>query len=158
MKRETEEWIKIAEEDFQSAEYLFERSLFRMVCYHAQQTVEKILKAILTEHEIEFSRTHNIIDLRNTTKGIGYVVPLTDEEAIFLNSISIIKLAEMIIKLTNSKSKIVLKPLPADDPMQRQPDISLAEQVLKWETKTPLEEGLKKTVDYFRDMIETEKI
>jgi HEPN domain-containing protein len=87
MKRETEEWIKIAEEDFQSAEYLFERSLFRMVCYHAQQTVEKILKAILTEHEIEFSRTHNIIDLRNTTKEIGYVVPLTDEEAIFLNSI-----------------------------------------------------------------------
>ncbi len=61
----------------------------------------------------------------------------------------------MIIKLTNSKSKIALKPLPADDPMQRQPDISLAEQVLKWETKTPLEEGLKKTVDYFRDMIET---
>jgi UDP-glucuronate decarboxylase len=71
---------------------------------------------------------------------------------------SILELAQKVIELTGSKSKIVFKPLPADDPMQRQPDISLAEQVLKWETKTPLEEGLKKTVDYFRDMIETEKI
>ncbi|MDI6802129.1 MAG: HEPN domain-containing protein [Thermodesulfovibrionales bacterium] len=49
MKRETEEWLKIAEEDFQAAEHLFEISLFRMVCYHAQQSVEKGLKAILTE-------------------------------------------------------------------------------------------------------------
>lgn len=87
MKRETKEWINIAEEDLQSAEHLLEASLFRMVCYHAQQTVEKILKAILTEHEIEFSRTHNILDLRNAAKVIGQEAPLTDEEAIFLNSI-----------------------------------------------------------------------
>lgn len=87
MKRETEEWINIAEEDLQSAEHLLEASLFRMVCYHAQQTVEKILKAILTEHEIEFSRTHNILDLRNAAKVMGQEVPLADEEAIFLNSI-----------------------------------------------------------------------
>ncbi len=71
---------------------------------------------------------------------------------------SILELAQKVIELTGSKSKIVFKSLPADDPMQRQPDISLAEQVLNWETKIPLEEGLKKTVDYFRDMIETEKI
>jgi UDP-glucuronate decarboxylase len=71
---------------------------------------------------------------------------------------SILELAQKVIELTGSKSKIVFKSLPADDPMQRQPDISLAEQVLNWETNTPLEEGLKKTVDYFRDMIETEKI
>lgn len=87
MKRGTEEWIKIAMEELQSAEYLYERSLFRMVCYHAQQTVEKILKAVLTEHEIEFSRTHNILDLRNAVKEIGHEAHLGDEEAVFLNSI-----------------------------------------------------------------------
>jgi HEPN domain-containing protein len=63
MKRETEEWLKIAEEDFQAAEHLFEISLSRMVCYHAQQSVEKGLKTILTEKGIDFSRTHNILDL-----------------------------------------------------------------------------------------------
>lgn len=87
MKRETEEWIKIAEEDFQAAKHLLERSLLRMVCYHAQQSVEKILKAVLTENEIEFSRTHNILDLCNAAKEIGHEASLADEEAIFLNSI-----------------------------------------------------------------------
>lgn len=87
MKRESEEWLKIASEDIQSAECLFEKSLFRMVCYHAQQGVEKILKTILTEHEIEFSRTHNIFDLRNAVEKIGYKTHLNDEDTIFLNSI-----------------------------------------------------------------------
>ncbi len=87
MKRETEEWIKIAKEDIQSAEYLFDKFLFRMACYHAQQNVEKILKAVLTEHEIEFSKTHNILDLNNAAKEIRHESPLTGEEAIFLNSV-----------------------------------------------------------------------
>ncbi|MBI4707631.1 MAG: HEPN domain-containing protein [Candidatus Omnitrophica bacterium] len=87
MKRETKGWIKIAIEDLQSAEYLYERELFRMVCYHAQQAVEKILKAVLTEEKIEFSRIHNLLDLRNAVKVSGYDVPLLDEEAIFLNSV-----------------------------------------------------------------------
>lgn len=87
MKKETEEWIKIAAEDLLSAVYLFEKSIFRMVCYHAEQTVEKILKAVLTENEIEFSRTHNILDLQNAVKSIGHEAPIGDEEAIFLNSI-----------------------------------------------------------------------
>lgn len=87
MKKETKEWTKIAIEELQAAEYLFERSLYRMVCYHAQQAVEKILKAILTEHETEFSRTHNILDLRNAVEGIGYKIPIIDEDAIFLNSV-----------------------------------------------------------------------
>lgn len=87
MKRETEEWGKIAEEDFCAAEHLFEKSLFRMVCYHSQQTVEKILKAVLTENEIDFSRTHNILDLRNATKAVRQEAPIADEDAIFLNSI-----------------------------------------------------------------------
>lgn len=87
MKRETEEWLKIAEEDFQAAEHLFKISLFRMVCYHAQQSVEKILKAILTEKDVEFSRTHNILDLCSAARETGHEFPLTVDDAIFLNSV-----------------------------------------------------------------------
>ena len=66
---------------------------------------------------------------------------------------SILELAQMIIKMTDSKSKIVFKPLPQDDPMQRRPDISLARKHLDWEPKIKLDEGLKKTVDYFDDLL-----
>jgi UDP-glucuronate decarboxylase len=63
------------------------------------------------------------------------------------------ELAEKIIHLTNSRSKIVWMPLPPDDPTQRQPDIRLAKQELDWEPKIPLEEGLKKTIEYFASII-----
>jgi len=62
----------------------------------------------------------------------------------------ILELAEKIIRLTRSKSKIVFKPLPEDDPLQRKPDIELAKAKLQWQPKTKLEEGLEKTVDYFK--------
>jgi HEPN domain-containing protein len=87
MKRETEEWLKIAREEYKSAMVLFEKRLYRIVCYHAQQTVEKILKAILTERDVDFARTHNILDLRNAAKLLGYEIELTDEDSVFLNSI-----------------------------------------------------------------------
>ena len=64
------------------------------------------------------------------------------------------QLAEMVIDMTGSKSKIVYKDLPVDDPTQRKPDISLARKELDWEPKIPLEEGLKKTIDYFKVRIE----
>jgi len=63
----------------------------------------------------------------------------------------IIELAEMVIRLTGSRSKIVYLPLPSDDPMQRQPDISKAKRILDWEPKYPLEEGLIRTISYFRE-------
>lgn len=87
MKSETEEWLKISQEEYESAMVLLEKGLNRMVCYHAQQSVEKILKAILTERDIDFSRTHNILDLRNAVHSVGYEIQLTDEDSIFLNSI-----------------------------------------------------------------------
>ncbi|MBK9290368.1 MAG: SDR family oxidoreductase [Bacteroidetes bacterium] len=59
------------------------------------------------------------------------------------------ELAEMILRLTGSKSKIVYLPLPQDDPMQRRPDISLAKEKLGWEPRIPLEQGLIKTIEYF---------
>jgi len=66
---------------------------------------------------------------------------------------TIMELAEKVIQLTNSKSKIIRMPLPPDDPTQRQPDIRLAKRELNWEPKIPLEEGLKKTIKYFASII-----
>jgi UDP-glucuronate decarboxylase len=69
------------------------------------------------------------------------------------NEFTILELAEKVIKLTGSKSKIIRMPLPPDDPTQRQPDISLAKKELNWAPKIELEEGLTKTIDYFRTLI-----
>lgn len=65
----------------------------------------------------------------------------------------IIKLAEIIRDLTNSRSNIVFLPKPADDPVQRCPDISLANSIIDWQPKTMLREGLKKTIDYFDKLL-----
>ena len=62
---------------------------------------------------------------------------------------TILQLAELVIKLTDSKSKLIRMPLPADDPKQRKPDITKAKNLLNWQPVTPLEEGLKKTIEYF---------
>jgi len=66
---------------------------------------------------------------------------------------TMLELAELVIKLTGSKSKLVFLPKPEDDPKQRRPDIGLAKDVLKWLPNVQLEEGLKKTIDYFRATI-----
>jgi len=65
------------------------------------------------------------------------------------NEFTILQLAEQVIQLTNSKSKIVWMPLPSDDPTQRQPNIDLAKKMLGWEPTIQLKEGLVKTIDYF---------
>ncbi len=62
---------------------------------------------------------------------------------------TILELAEKVIKLTGSKSKIITLPLPSDDPKQRKPDISQAKKVLNWEPKVNLDEGLAQTIEYF---------
>lgn len=66
------------------------------------------------------------------------------------HEITIGELAESVIRLTGSKSKLIKLPLPQDDPTRRCPDISLAKKQLQWEPKVPLEEGLKETIAYFR--------
>jgi UDP-glucuronate decarboxylase len=68
------------------------------------------------------------------------------------NEFTIKELAEAVIELTGSDSKIVYEQLPADDPMQRQPDISLAKKELGWEPTIQLREGLTKTIDYFKSI------
>ncbi|PKN07116.1 MAG: NAD-dependent dehydratase [Deltaproteobacteria bacterium HGW-Deltaproteobacteria-8] len=66
---------------------------------------------------------------------------------------TILQLAETVIRMIGSKSRIVHNPLPQDDPTQRQPDITLARQVMGWEPKTKLEDGLVKTIAYFRQTL-----
>ena len=67
---------------------------------------------------------------------------------------TMLELAEKVIKLTETKAKIVFKPLPQDDPKQRQPDIEIAKSKLNWEPTVPLEEGLKETIAYYKELLE----
>ena len=69
------------------------------------------------------------------------------------HEISVRELAERVLRLTGSTSRITYKPLPQDDPMQRCPDIGLARQLLDWEPKTALDDGLLKTIAYFRTLL-----
>ncbi len=66
---------------------------------------------------------------------------------------TVLELASLIIELTNSKSEIVYKPLPSDDPIKRRPDITLAQKLLNWEPTVDIKDGLIKTIDYFKTKI-----
>ena len=69
---------------------------------------------------------------------------------------TILQLAETIIELTDSKSEIVRRPLPADDPRQRRPDIARARELLRWQPSTPLREGLSRTIAYFDELLRSD--
>jgi UDP-glucuronate decarboxylase len=66
---------------------------------------------------------------------------------------TMLELAKLVIELTGSKSQLNFKPLPADDPKQRQPDVSLAKRALGWEPTVPLREGLERTIEYFAGVV-----
>jgi UDP-glucuronate decarboxylase len=66
---------------------------------------------------------------------------------------TMLQLAEEVLRLTGSTSKLIFKPLPADDPRQRQPDISLAREMLDWTPRVNLDDGLKETIAYFRVLL-----
>lgn len=88
------------------------------------------------------------VKLMNTDKSITGPVNLGNPK-----EFTMVELANLIIKLTNSTSNIIFKSLPQDDPKQRRPDISLAKKLLKWTPSIELEEGLKKTITYFDKII-----
>ena len=90
---------------------------------------------------------HGMITLMNTENFMGPVNVGNDGEY------TILELAEMIIKLTNSNSNIVFKPLPSDDPCKRKPDLSLAKEKLKYSPTVQAETGLLKTIEYFQNII-----
>jgi len=68
--------------------------------------------------------------------------------------LSVLECARKIIALTGSRSQLAFKPLPVDDPKVRQPDIGLARRLLGWEPRVSFEDGLKETIDYFREKLE----
>jgi dTDP-glucose 4,6-dehydratase len=73
------------------------------------------------------------------------------------HEMTMLQFAEAVLKATGSKSKLIFKPLPQDDPKQRQPDITRAKKLLSWEPKIGLEEGLVKTIAYFCGKTRNEK-
>ena len=85
-----------------------------------------------------------MIDFMNQEQHLGPINLGNDGE------FTILELAEKVIQLTHSKSKITFKPLPEDDPLQRKPDLSLARKLINYEPKIKLEEGLIKTIEYFK--------
>src|SRR6185312_11126754 len=95
---------------------------------YVSDLVEGILRLL-------FSKEHGPINIGNTRES------------------TIREIAELIIRMTGSKSKLIQKPLPKDDPKQRKPDITLARTLLGWEPTVPLEEGLVPTLAYFKSKI-----
>ena len=73
------------------------------------------------------------------------------------HEMTIRELAERIIAMTGAKSKLVFRPLPQDDPLQRQPNITKAREILGWEPKVPIEAGLAKTIAYFESQLKAGK-
>jgi UDP-glucuronate decarboxylase len=90
-----------------------------------------------------------LVRMMATTEAVVGPVNLGSQE-----ECTILELAETVLRLTGSKSRIVHKPLPQDDPARRCPDITRAKDLLGWESRTPLEEGLGKTIDYFRKTVQ----
>ena len=92
---------------------------------------------------------------------IDVMVRMMNSEDLFTGPVNIgnpseftmLQLAETVLKLSGSKSKIIHQPLPSDDPRQRQPNIALAKEKLGWEPKVNLEDGLKETIDYFKILL-----
>ncbi len=107
----------------------------------------------------------------NQTRSFCYVDDLISGLILLMNNDSVIgpinignpgeftikELAQKVIALTGSKSKLIFQDLPADDPQQRKPDITLAQEKLGWNPSISLDEGLKKTIEYFKKVVETKK-
>lgn len=88
--------------------------------------------------------------LRTMATGDDFVGPVNLGNP---NEFTMLELAQKVLELTNSKSKLIFEPLPQDDPKQRQPNIDLAKEKLNWEPKIQLEEGLTKTIEYFTKFV-----
>ena len=125
------------------------------------RVVSNFINQALTEKEIKINGNGN------QTRSFQYINDLIDGMIKMMNSknnfigpvnlgnpyeISINELASLVIKLTKSNSKVIYLPMPQDDPLQRQPDINLANKELDWSPMVDLPEGLLKTIDYFKSI------
>ncbi len=101
-------------------------------------------------------QTRSFCYIDDLIKGILKVMAVKERSPINLGNpdeFKVIELAKKVLELTNSKSQIRFAPLPEDDPKQRRPDISRAQELLGWQPKVPLEEGLASTIDYFKKVL-----
>jgi UDP-glucuronate decarboxylase len=89
-----------------------------------------------------------LVRLMNSEEGLTGPINLGNP-----NECTIVELATLVLELVKSRSKLVRKPLPQDDPRQRQPDISLARDRLDWTPRVPLRDGLIETISYFRHLL-----
>jgi HEPN domain-containing protein/predicted nucleotidyltransferase len=87
MRKVTESWLKDTQDELETAWILFENGKYRGACYHSQQCVEKGLKALILERGKTPGRMHDIVELLNKTEELGWDLPLSMDDAIFLNSI-----------------------------------------------------------------------
>ena len=102
------------------------------------------------------SQTRSFCYVSDLVEGIYRLMMSEEIEPVNIgnpNEMTVLQLAERILKKIGSKSKIIFKPLPADDPKQRRPDISKAKRLLKWKPVVSLEEGLDRTIEYFEEKL-----
>ncbi len=102
------------------------------------------------------SQTRSFCYVSDLVEGIYRLMMSDESEPVNIgnpNEMTVLQLAERILKKTGNKSKIVFKPLPVDDPKQRRPDISKAKKLLKWEPIVSLEDGLDRTIEYFKEKL-----
>ena len=105
------------------------------------------------------SQTRSFCFVADLVEGIYRLLHSETDDPVNIGNpheMTILQFAERIVELTGSSSKIVHKPLPTDDPKIRQPDITRAREILEWEPRVPLDEGLGKTIDYFREWLAEE--
>ena len=101
------------------------------------------------------SQTRSFCYVEDLIDGIHRLLLSSEQDPVNIGNpaeMSVLQFAQVIRKLTGTRSEIVFKPLPVDDPRVRQPDIAKARRVLGWEPRVPLEDGLRRTIDYFREL------
>jgi dTDP-glucose 4,6-dehydratase len=102
------------------------------------------------------SQTRSLCYVSDLVRGVILNLERGDEMPVNLGNpheVTVLQLAETIVRMTGSKSTIAHRELPVDDPKQRQPDITRARTLLGWEPEVPLEDGLKRTLEYFRSVV-----
>jgi nucleoside-diphosphate-sugar epimerase len=102
------------------------------------------------------SQTRSLCYVSDLVRGVLAALERGDEMPVNLGNpteVTVLQLAEIIVRLAKSKSEIVHRDLPVDDPKQRRPDITHARTLLGWEPEVPLEEGLSRTLEYFRSVV-----
>ena len=127
---------------------------------HDGRAIPTFLRQALTDEDLtvfgDGTQTRSFCYITDLVDGIIRLMLSNENDPINIGNpqeMTIEQMARLIIDMTGSKSRIVYKPLPTDDPKVRQPDITRAQTLLQWEPKVALEEGLVKTVDYFRTKI-----